>query len=229
MSTTCPCTSLGWECELSWWWSSQRGSFSRPTLQKLYEEVKNIFQTKIPVSVREFLAAVASSTLSKVRKAKPRDWGIGNEIKSDLNFNLLPKEFWHGLSPSWERSFVKLEIMMILQRKSTHLARFSVQDNLAFLKRPKPPKLLLQVPSWDQFSPWGLLDLGLSWGGRVKQWRMVMNLFLSQDVRRLAITSQFWANLDLWKKPWPCKSNLWPWPSKSNTGPWPCTRALALK
>ena len=57
------------------------------------EEVKNIFQTKIPVSVREFLAAVASSTLSKVRKAKPRDWGIGNEIKSDLNFNLLPKEF----------------------------------------------------------------------------------------------------------------------------------------
>ena len=177
MSTTCPCTSLGWECELSWWWSSQRGSFSRPTLQKLYEEVKNIFQTRIPVSVREFLAAVASSTLSKVRKAKPRDWGIGNEIKSDLNFNLLPKEFWHALSPSWERSFVKLEIMMILQRKSTHLARFSVQDNLAFLKRPKPPKLLLQVPSWDQFSPWGLLDLGLSWGGRVKQWRMVMNLF----------------------------------------------------
>ena len=28
---------------------------------------------EIPVSVREFLAAVASSMLSKVRKAKPRD------------------------------------------------------------------------------------------------------------------------------------------------------------
>ena len=39
---------------------------------------------------------------------------------------------------------------------SSHLARFSIQDNLALLKRPKPPKLLLQVPSSIQFSPLGL-------------------------------------------------------------------------
>ena len=176
MSTTCPCTSLGWECELSWWWSSQRGSFSRPTLQKLYEELKNIFQTKIPVSVREFLAAVASSTLSKVRKAKPRDWGIGNEIKSDLNFNLLPKEFWHGLSPSWERS---CEI-----RNNGDITKEEHSPGQIF--RPGQPCISQEAQTSQTPSPGpfmrSIFTLGSSWpwsflGGRVKQWRMVMNLF----------------------------------------------------
>ena len=100
---TCPCTCPGWECARAWWSRSPHGSSFRPELMRrifrlprmqmcilharqvprptmemgwaprLGEPDYSSQWLCLPVSVMEFLASIASSTLSKVRKAKPRD------------------------------------------------------------------------------------------------------------------------------------------------------------
>jgi len=64
------------------------------------EKSTRIFLPSNTVSVSEFLAAVASSMLSKVRKAKPRDWP-DFPSRTTLHFSRgpnLPNSFSKSLS-----------------------------------------------------------------------------------------------------------------------------------